>query len=296
MSLILGSAGLFVLPLGFRLPRSGAVIVFMFSFGCASALGSGSVVAAVFAVKLHKLLLPEECYLGAIQVDDADKIHWELYSDALPLRYRVSDREVAVLYDETQGDELSPEEREEDSKRLLGMGFERVLFEQTHGKHTIFDKYHNFQQARRVAEWKSKFGDVLGFMADEVVCRLGDHIPELPDKLWAAIETYDNAETDEQYAQVSATCRRILETVADRLFPPIKEERSGHKLGPNNYRSGGILEQVRLASKVLPSKCLLLQGEIRQHQFQGLLNLTQPEPGIFTDDMHLQGAFPIVMG
>jgi hypothetical protein len=40
---------------------------------------------------------------------------------------------------------------------------------------------------------------------------LGDHIPELPDKLWAANDTYDNAETDEQYAQVSATCRRIME-------------------------------------------------------------------------------------
>ena len=72
---------------------------------------------------------------------------------------------------------------------------------------------------------------------DEVVCRLGDHIPELPDKLWAAIDTYDRAETDEQYAQVSATCRRILETVADRLFPPTKDERSGHKLGPTNYRN-----------------------------------------------------------
>jgi hypothetical protein len=190
-----------------------------------------------FAGKLHQMLSSEVCYMGAVQVDDAAEIHWELYSDFLPLRYRILDRGIAVLYDETQGDELSAEEKEEDSKRLLSIGFDRVLFEQTHGKHTMFDLYHNFKQARRVAEWKAKFGDVLGFMADEVVCRLGDHIPELPEKLWAAVDTYDNAETDEQYAQVSATCRRILEIVADRLFPPTKEERDGHKLGPNNYRN-----------------------------------------------------------
>jgi hypothetical protein len=194
-------------------------------------------IGSEFAARLHKMLSIEECYLGALQVDDAAEIHWELYSDSLPLRYRISDGVIAVLYDETQGDELSTEEKEEDSKRLLGIGFERVLFEETHGKHTMFDKYHNFKQARRVAEWRSKFGDVLGFMADEVVCRLGDHIPDLPDKLWAAINTYDNAETDEQYAQVSTTCRRILELVADRLFPPTKEQRSGRNLGTNNYRN-----------------------------------------------------------
>lgn len=198
---------------------------------CFESIGIG------FATELHKLLALEACYLGAVQVDDAAEIHWELYSDVLALRYRISDRTIAVMYDETQGDELSAEEKEDDTKRLLEIGFERVLFEETHGKHTFFDKYHNFQQARRVAEWKAKFGDMLGFMADEVVCRLGDHIPELPDKLWAAIDTYHYAETDEQYAQVSATCRRILEFVADRLFPPVNEERNGHKLGPKNYRN-----------------------------------------------------------
>jgi hypothetical protein len=90
-------------------------------------------------------------------------------------------------------------------------------------------------------------------MADEVVCRLGDHIPELPDKLWAAIDTYDHAETDEQYAQVSATCRRILEIVADRLFPPTKGDRDGHKLGPNNYRNrllAFVKDQTNSATQV----------------------------------------------
>lgn len=194
-------------------------------------------VGVQFATKLHKLLSAEECYMGAVQVDDAARIHWELYSDSLELHYRISDRAIAKFSDETTGDELSESDKDEETKRLLEIGFSQVSFEETHGKHTFFDKYHSFEQARRVAEWKSKFGDILGFMADEVVCRLGDHIPELPNKLWAAIDTFENAETDEQYAQVSATCRRILEFVADRLFPPTKEVRGDHKLGPGNYRN-----------------------------------------------------------
>lgn len=40
---------------------------------------------------------------------------------------------------------------------VLDLGFDRVTFEETHGKHTYFDKYHSFKQARRVAEWRSKF-------------------------------------------------------------------------------------------------------------------------------------------
>jgi len=191
-------------------------------------------VGAEFAVKLHKLVSAEECYMGAVQVDDAARIHWELYSDSLALRYRITDRTIAVLYDGVTDDEV---DEEEDTKRLLGIGFKGVSFEETHGKHTFFDKYHSFEQARRVAEWKAKFGDMLGFLTDEVVCRLGDHIPELPNKLWAAVETFENAETDEQYAQVSATCRRILEFVADRLFPPTEVVRDGRKLGQKNYRN-----------------------------------------------------------
>ncbi len=190
-----------------------------------------------FAATLHRLLSPDECYMGAVEICDSARIHWELYSDSLALKYRITDRAVAVLYDETTGDAPSDQEKDEQTKRLLEIGFRPVSFEATHGKHAFFDKYHNFEQARRVSEWKGKFGDLLGFVADEVVCRLGDHIPELPDKLWAAVHTFEQAETDEQYAQVSATCRRILEFVADRLFPPTEEERNGRKLGPKNYRN-----------------------------------------------------------
>jgi hypothetical protein len=194
-------------------------------------------VGTEFCVRLHRSLAGDEAYLGAVEVKDDAQIHWTLYSDALPLRYRISERNVAVFFDEMTGDAPCEAEKEEETKRLLSTGFASVSFEPAHGKHTLFDTYHSFEHARHVAEWKAKFGDLLGFVADEVICRLGDHIPELPGKLWAAVETYDTAETNEQFAQVSTTCRRILEFVADKLFPPTTEMRGGRPLGPSHYRN-----------------------------------------------------------
>src|SRR5262245_25483522 len=35
-----------------------------------------------FAANLHKRLSSNECYMGAVQVDDSAEIHWNLYSDS----------------------------------------------------------------------------------------------------------------------------------------------------------------------------------------------------------------------
>ena len=198
---------------------------------CFESVGQG------FAGALHKDLSREEGYLGAIEVNDACRLHWEIYSDVLGLRYRLVDDSIAVFYDGMTSQEPTLEEKDFDVKRLLDVGFKAVNFESAPGKHSIFDKYHNFSQARRVAEWKTRFSDLLGFMADEVVCRLGDTAPELGNKLWFALDTFERAETDEQYAQVSATCRRIIEYVVDTIFPPTKETRDGRDLGEGKYRN-----------------------------------------------------------
>ena len=122
-------------------------------------------VGAEFAGKLHRALVNDEIYMGAVQVDDAAKIHWELYSDSLGLRYRISDRSITLFEDDALGDELPEDEEEDEIKRLRDIGFASVSFDETHGKHLLFDRYHNFEQARRVAEWK-------------------DHIPEPPSLLF----------------------------------------------------------------------------------------------------------------
>ena len=190
-----------------------------------------------FAGGLHERLFGVEGYLGAVEVDDTTELHWHSYSDALVLKYRIMDDRIAIFYDELNEDPPSEEEMSIETKRLLGIGFSQVKFENCAGHHSIFDRYHNYKHARRIAEWKAKYGDLLGYMVDDVICRLGDAAPDLANRLWAALSTFEAAETDEQYAQVSATCRRIIEYVADMLFPPTVGVREGRKLGESNYRN-----------------------------------------------------------
>jgi hypothetical protein len=48
---------------------------------------------------------------------------------------------------------------------------------------------YNFEQARRVAEWKRKIGSYMAFIADNVINQLEDTAPEIGDKLWAVLKT-----------------------------------------------------------------------------------------------------------
>lgn len=188
------------------------------------------------ADQLHNRLSNNPGYIGAIEINDADQFHWNFYSDALPLRYRVSGRLVSAI-NEAFGDELTDEEKDETYQRFSQIGFQMVGFTSSEAKHSLFDKYHNFDQARRVAEWREKFGEMLGFVADNVITRLGDVSPQLGDKLWSAYNTFARAETNEDFAQVCVSCRRIISYIADTLFPPQDTEEGEKKLGPGNYRN-----------------------------------------------------------
>ena len=174
-----------------------------------------------------------EPYLGALEVDESSHVHWWLYSNSIGPRYRVNNRNVSIFWDG-----VSEQPKDQGLVNWLKeIGFREVGFESLNGRYTIFDEYHSFEQARRVAEWKKQCGNLLAFIADEVAHKLGDAAPELGDKLWAMLKTFNEAETNEQFAQVTASCRRIVEYVSDQLFPPLNDEVEGRKLGVKQYRN-----------------------------------------------------------
>lgn len=185
------------------------------------------------AERLHEGLIDSTSYLGAMEVDDGSFVHWQLYSQKLIPLLRVHGRAAHVFWDGISEDGKIQGFFEE----LRGLGFDRVRWESLKSKFSIFDRYHNFDHAKRVAEWKRDCGQLLGFIADSIVSRLGDVVPELGDRLWSALRTFDQAETTEQLSQVAATCRRIIEHVADQLFPPRETVSDGPKLGPSHYRN-----------------------------------------------------------
>jgi hypothetical protein len=175
-----------------------------------------------------------EAYLGAMEVDDASYVHWSVYSNSIGPRYRINNKTASVFWDGICDDEL---EDESTIERLRQLGFQRVSFESLNGRYSIFDDYHDFDHARRIAEWKKNCGNLLAFVTDSVAHRLGDTAPDLGNKLWATLKTFNEAETNEEFAQVTASCRRIVEYVSDELFPPVEEKAEEHKLGKPHYRN-----------------------------------------------------------
>lgn len=131
----------------------------------------------------------------------------------------------------------------EDSKRedLLEIwskkGFSVVEHESLNGRYTLFDGYHNFEHARRVAAFKKRTGYLLGYLVDDLISKLQDNCVEIGNKFWAALNAFERAETIEEYAHVATSCRRIIEYVADNIFPPTDDETNGFKLGKSNYRN-----------------------------------------------------------
>ena len=104
-------------------------------------------------------------------------------------------------------------------------------------RYTLFDGYHNFEHARRVAEFKRRTGYLLGYLVDDLISKLQDSCVEIGNKFWAALNSFERAETNEEYAHVATSCRRIIEYVTDNIFPPSNDDYNGFKLGKNNYRN-----------------------------------------------------------
>lgn len=186
------------------------------------------------AEKLDRYLTEKiPSYIGALEVDETSPIHWTVYSDYIGPFLRIVNKDLFVFWDG-----ISEESKNTGAMEYFrSLPFNKLEYESLNGKHTIFDEFHDFEQAKRIAEWKHQFGSLLAFIADDVINKLGDSAPDLGNKLWAALKTFNEAETDEQFAQVSATCRRIIEYVSDQVFPPTNEIVDGRKLGTNQYRN-----------------------------------------------------------
>jgi hypothetical protein len=183
---------------------------------------------------LFESLKDYEPFIGAMEINDSNKIHWLLYSESLIPYARIINRKLNLFHDSISSDDLDTEMQ----KEFISLGFKSVEFEDLKLKYTIFDIYNNYEHARRIAEWKIGFGSSLAYIADNVVSELTDIAPDLGNKLWSALNTYDSAETNEQFGQVAASCRRIFEYVTDCVFPPQNEPSEiGNPLKADKYKN-----------------------------------------------------------
>ncbi|MCP4349844.1 MAG: helix-hairpin-helix domain-containing protein [Desulfobacterales bacterium] len=72
------------------------------------------------------------------------------------------------------------------------------------------------------------------FMKEQVDDKLLDLNPELAERLMIAFKSV-SSENIEEWSHALTSCRRLIEGLADELFPPIENEVKGRKLGKNQY-------------------------------------------------------------
>ena len=182
---------------------------------------------------IHERLLRFDKYIGALEIDEASEIHWILYSLQIGPRYRQVNDKLYIFWDGISEDS----KRDDLIDEWKNKGFSCVEHESLNGRHTLFDGYHNFEHARRVAAFKKRTGYLLGYLVDDLISKLQDSCVEIGNKFWAALNSFERAETIEEYAHVATSCRRIIEYVTDNIFPPTDGDHNGFKLGKNNYRN-----------------------------------------------------------
>jgi hypothetical protein len=175
-------------------------------------------------------------YLGAIEIDPANQVHWALYRQRLVPRYRYVNGEIRLFYrkfEEDAGADAKDIGTAADLKRL---GFQ-VTFEDSGLSHTIFDRYQSFEHSKRGAALEGYLNEHLARIADEVLLRLSASRPQQMESLYAAFRTFALVETIEDIAQVAASCRRFLEGLADLLYPPRDSLVGGRKVSATEYRN-----------------------------------------------------------
>src|SRR5581483_306737 len=109
-------------------------------------------------------------YLGAIEVDPANRLHWALYHQSLVPRYRYVDGEMRLFYrafEEQEGGDVRDTGMARDLERV---GF-RVSWEDVGARHTVFDSYQSFDHAERLAILDRYLSEHLARVADEILMR-----------------------------------------------------------------------------------------------------------------------------
>lgn len=184
---------------------------------------------------LHKRLQRYPSYLGAMDVDFSKPFHLYFFRNMLVSRYRLNGRRCSMFY--SMGENEDPDISERDV--FVKYGFS-VDYEDIGAQGTIFDNYDDLEHFARVEDFKRIFADIQGIGVDlssDLALRLEDLHPRLFDAFASAARTLERAETEEDYAQVALSGRRLIESSANYLFPPQSGLVNGRKVGRAEYRN-----------------------------------------------------------
>ena len=178
-------------------------------------------------------LVPE--YLGAMDVDFAEPMYLQLFRNLLVESYRIHGKQCSIFYMAIEDERHNNFECECFEKH----GF-TIAYEDSGLRKTIFDNYNTIEHFKRVEDFKkvlSGFENIDSDQISDLTHSLEELHPKMFDVLASAAKAYNRAVTEEDYAQVALSCRRLLEKTADYLFPPSNTDYNGRKVGPAHTKN-----------------------------------------------------------
>lgn len=212
------------------------------------------------AEALSSKLQHDPAYLGAMDVDFSNALHLQFFRRSLPEVYRFQGKQCSIFY--SMGEN-------EDPDVVIREIFERhgflVEYEDGGARRTIFDNYDALDHFRRIEDFRRIFLSFAGVSEDQMsdlVFRLEELHPKLFDAFASAARTLNRAETEEDLAQAALSGRRLMESVADYLFPARYGEWNRRKVGRAHYRNRlwAYIEQTIASAEITDSTLLTKLG------------------------------------
>ncbi len=210
---------------------------------------------------LHSKLSRNPAYLGAMDVAFSKPIHLRFFRNSLCENYRLHGKHCSIFY--SMGMNEDPDIGVRNCFRKHGFA---VDYEDAGARRTIFDEFYSPEHFQRVEDFIcvfASFNDLDTDRASDLALSLEEVHPKLFDALASAARTLARAETEEDYAQAALSGRRILEKIADYLFPPMENKWNGRKVGCAEYKNRlwAYIEQTVTASNKADSSLTILGKE-----------------------------------
>lgn len=187
------------------------------------------------AARLHEALLSCPSFLGAMDLNFSDALQLRAFRNSLPEVYRVMGRRCWLFYHmgEAWAVDMATKEIFEQYNFI-------VETENMGARRTVFDNYDSAEHFHRVSDFNSVFARFEGLDGDSVsdlALLLEEIHPKLFDALASAARAVDRAETEEDLAQAALSGRRLMEKIADYLYPPHHGKRKGRDVGRDKFKN-----------------------------------------------------------
>ncbi|MDD7965894.1 hypothetical protein [Actinomycetospora lemnae] len=195
------------------------------------------------AIRVDELLKEDSGYLGALQVRQELPRPWVFYAAALPLSYRIHRNSVSLLYSADQDPEVAGEDNRDHawlaelrdylcSEPQISIGFGSSGYQDL----SIIDK-RSLEYAQKTARVDRVLGSLLSGVVADIYLRARMIDPDLIEVYDAALIAMEQHTGPEQLAQVALSCRRLLERLADALYPARPETVDGRNVSEDKYRN-----------------------------------------------------------